>query len=162
MHEFRVIAQNLEMHEPVRFGQEYTYHSHHPMKQMLSPRYFLSEWTRLKRGDQIKIIRTAREGRDEDMEEYAEVLVLSPSREGVPLLALKEPINLPEAIKSQIQPEPTGREVYSDGSWFAVDKGPVHKWWVVDAEGNAMVKGCNEQEARAYARGDIPLPDQAA
>lgn len=44
----------------------------------------------------------------------------------------------------------------------AVDKGPVHKWWVVDADGKALAKGLSEEEAKAVAAGDVPAPESEA
>lgn len=44
----------------------------------------------------------------------------------------------------------------------AVDKGPVHKWWVVDSYGDAVVKGLSEEDARAIVSGDKAIPEPEA
>lgn len=41
----------------------------------------------------------------------------------------------------------------------AVDKGPVHKWWVVDSADNVLAKGLSEDEAKSIAAGRMPIPE---
>ena len=42
-----------------------------------------------------------------------------------------------------------------------VNKGPVHKWWVLDEDKNPVAKGLPEEDARAIAAYKMPLPKAA-
>lgn len=63
---------------------------------------------------------------------------------------------LPSGDWLPLMPEPERLE--------AVDKGPVHKWWVVDLDGKAVAKGLDQATAERIVAGDelVPVKEQAA
>lgn len=68
-----------------------------------------------------------------------------------------------ETFEVRVMPLEDWLQVTADSTgWQAVDKGPVHKWWVVDPEGKPVAKGLDEETAKAVAEGRQAPPDKEA
>ena len=54
---FKCKHGNLVMHTAVSYGQQWTYHSEHPMAEMLAPEYFATAQG-IRSGDEMRIVQT--------------------------------------------------------------------------------------------------------
>lgn len=69
----RCLPGNLVMAEAVPFGQKWTYHSNHPMSEMIKPEYFMNLSHQFRAGDELRLIKMA----ENKVASFADVLVVA-------------------------------------------------------------------------------------
>lgn len=82
----RCIPQNLSMSEASPVCQPWTYASAHPMEDILSPKYFLSAYDRLRPGDTIRAVQMSESNihsRSNKVLEFANITITSVDRDHV-------------------------------------------------------------------------------
>ena len=129
---FRHKPGNLVMAEAVPFGQKWTYYSDHPIEAMLDPLYFISAVSRLKSGDEIRVLQV----QANKVIAFADVLVTNSSLEDKTLVfyILRQPQQV------------IGGEGLKTVHNFAVKRG-FGCFEVRDGKGNVVYVADTKQEA---------------
>jgi len=95
----RCIPQNRVINEYSPFGQHHTYLSAHPMAEMLSEEYFLSEYNVLMPGDTVRVVQVKSANimsRDNEVIAYCDLIVVKSSRDVIQFHVDKGPVLLGE------------------------------------------------------------------
>lgn len=100
------------MAEAVPFGQRWTYHSPHPISEMINPEYFKSE-TRFRAGDDLRVI----EMKDGEVIAYSDLLITKVTKGRVISPSEFHVITEPKKIKEEPVKEEEVRLIQAKDGW---------------------------------------------